>query len=132
MFLLTFFNYRVMKKLLFVVLTLFTLQLVCAQSYNDDPYGYDDPYRSIVGLTNITWNGSASGSYELWQPHIKIDLPSNGRYVWSIRGTRAYCYPNGKYCSVSFAARGGYLLTCEVYDASGNRLDSFTVSITVM
>lgn len=93
MFLLTFFNYRVMKKLLFVVLTLFTLQLVCAQSYNDDPYGYDDPYRSIVGLTNITWNGSASGSYELWQPHIKIDLPSNGRYVWSIRGTRAYWLP---------------------------------------
>ena len=70
-----------MKKLIFLLFTIFMVQLVSAQSYNDDPYGYDDPYRTIVGLTNVTWNGGASDLINYGNPIlILIYLPMGVMY----------------------------------------------------
>lgn len=108
---------------------LFTMQY--AQGH-DDP-GYDDPHEGIVGFKYVDLTGASVGvSYQLWPDHIPYDLPVGGRYEWSILGNKAFVSSsNGTYCSITFYQKGYYRLVCDVYDASGNRIDGITKYITV-
>lgn len=122
-----------MRKLLFLIFVLISVQFAFGQNASDDNWGYNDPYAWMVGPASLSLGGgSVSGSYQLWQDHIPYTLPANGRYEWSIMGAgKAYIYPNGIYCSVSFYGKGSYRLLCDVYDANGTRIDGITRYITV-
>jgi len=126
-----------MKNLFIILVCLFSISFLNASEKEETPIQTSinaddcDKYEIIKGqpCTLYLSGGYASGSYIL---HYPTTLPGNAVYQWSIVGSgRAYCYPNGTYCSINVYAAGSYRLLCDVY-VNGSRIDGVTRYITVM
>lgn len=114
-----------MKKILFIMFALFSMQFMYAQQNNAE-MNQENIEESILqanaanGITAtisgpttvmLSGGGSAQEVYRLeYSPLI-----SGARYVWSIQGPQAYITPSGMTCSASFYSVGGARLVCDIY-----------------
>ena len=116
-----------MKKVLFVMLALLSMQFMYAQQTNIDvdkenieesilqANAANGIVATISGPINVTLNGG----YAQEEYHLEYSpLIPGARLEWSIRAPQAYITPWTNHCSVSFYAVGGARLVCDIYDGN--------------
>ena len=107
-----------MKKVLFIMLALLSMQFMYAQQTNID-VDKENIEESILQANAANINVTLNGGYAQEEYHLEYSpLIPGARLEWSIRAPQAYITPWTNHCSVSFYAVGGARLVCDIYDGN--------------